>query len=313
MPPGPQPPAAVEVTRRPGSAAAITALVLGIVAVVVGALPFVSPVAYVIAIAGVVFAIVALVSRTHRKGMAITGLILSVLSVIVATVLVFVTIQLVGSIRRDIEESGGVDTFLDEIEESAGPLLLPVGGAASGVGNGEMAATPVDGVGGYGIAEIIARGDGHITITGLDSSGTEVEPILDEDLPYSGQLLYNLYSDSEVASFEILTNGEWDIQLQSTMIVPELRADSAYAGTGDKVIWYEGPATTATLEAGPGGGWGAVVWSTGSSEESLCDITNEESCRFDLAGGGEFMQIYSYDSWDIAVGTRAGAGATDVT
>ncbi|SMH49653.1 hypothetical protein SAMN06295885_3374 [Rathayibacter oskolensis] len=81
------------------SGLAITALVLGIVSVVLAVLPFVFGLAFPVAIAGAVVGIIALVRRKPPRGFSITGLVLSVVGFVIAVVVVIVTaVQLVSAL-----------------------------------------------------------------------------------------------------------------------------------------------------------------------------------------------------------------------
>ncbi|MBQ1443775.1 MAG: DUF4190 domain-containing protein [Renibacterium sp.] len=102
---------------KPGSGLAITALVLGVVALLLAALPFVSLIALLLGTAAVVLGIVALARRTAGKGMAITGIVTGSVGLLIAIVVSFmsvITLVLLGSTagqaasnsdRRMVEET----------------------------------------------------------------------------------------------------------------------------------------------------------------------------------------------------------------
>lgn len=90
--PPPAEPAGAPATNPPAakpskSAAAITAMVLGIVAIVISPMPIINNFAFILGIIALIFAIVALVGtskgRKSGKGFAITGLILSIVSLVI--------------------------------------------------------------------------------------------------------------------------------------------------------------------------------------------------------------------------------------
>ncbi|HEU5126965.1 MAG TPA: DUF4190 domain-containing protein [Glycomyces sp.] len=84
--PGPAEPAREPEPRR-GNGFAITALVLGIIALVLAFIPVVNLISFVLAIAAIVFGIVGLVASGKRhtgKGMSITGIVLGVITLAVA-------------------------------------------------------------------------------------------------------------------------------------------------------------------------------------------------------------------------------------
>jgi len=79
-----QPPAGhVPDQHRRGNPFGLVALIVGIVAIVGCAIPIVNNVSIVLGVIAVVFAIVGLIVKYRRRGLAIAGLVLGVLSVVV--------------------------------------------------------------------------------------------------------------------------------------------------------------------------------------------------------------------------------------
>lgn len=76
----------MEEKKQPGKGFAITALVMGILAIINSFIPFLNVISYVFAILAVIFGIVGIVKKTG-KGLAIAGLVLGILSLILATVI----------------------------------------------------------------------------------------------------------------------------------------------------------------------------------------------------------------------------------
>ncbi|KQQ06182.1 MULTISPECIES: DUF4190 domain-containing protein [unclassified Rathayibacter] len=87
------------------SGLAITALVLGVVAVVLAVLPFVFGLAFPVAIAGVVVGIIALVRRKAPRGFSIAGLALSVLGFLIAIVVTIVAVVQLATALDDFDAS----------------------------------------------------------------------------------------------------------------------------------------------------------------------------------------------------------------
>lgn len=74
----------MEEKKQPGKGFAITALIMGILAIVNSFIPVINFVAYIFAILGIIFGIIGIVKKTG-KGMAITGLVLAGVALILAT------------------------------------------------------------------------------------------------------------------------------------------------------------------------------------------------------------------------------------
>ncbi len=74
----------MEEKKQPGKGFAITALVMGILAIINSFIPFLNVISYIFAILAVIFGIIGIVKKTG-KGLAIAGLVLGILSLILAT------------------------------------------------------------------------------------------------------------------------------------------------------------------------------------------------------------------------------------
>ena len=74
----------MEEKKQPGKGFAITALVMGILAIINSFIPFLNVISYIFAILAVIFGIVGIVKKAG-KGLAIAGLVLGIISLILAT------------------------------------------------------------------------------------------------------------------------------------------------------------------------------------------------------------------------------------
>lgn len=111
-------PVAQPASRPVKSGLAVTALVLGIVAVVLSFIPLINNLAVLLAIVGLVFGIVALVKK-QRKAMSIVGVVLAVVAVAISLVVQYT----VGK---------ALDSMSDEMEKAVnGPTAVATSGATS--------------------------------------------------------------------------------------------------------------------------------------------------------------------------------------
>lgn len=126
--PLPAPPA------KPGKGLAVTALVLGIVAFALCWVPVLNNLFLFVGIAGLGFAVAALVVASKRrapKGMPIAGLILSVLSIIGVFATQALYSAAIDSVVESIEDgSDGVVAATEEEQEEAGTQSLAIGNSA---------------------------------------------------------------------------------------------------------------------------------------------------------------------------------------
>lgn len=93
----------------PGKGMAITALVLGIVAIVLCLIPFIGFVSMVGGLAAIVLGIIALVKKKPGKGMSIAGIILGALGMIIAILVTAATIAFIGTGVEAVSEERVVE------------------------------------------------------------------------------------------------------------------------------------------------------------------------------------------------------------
>ncbi len=94
---------------EPGKAMAITALVLGIVAVVLCLIPFIGFVSIVGGLAAVILGIIALVKKKPGKGMSIAGIIMGALGMIIAIIITALTFAFIGTGLEAVSEERVVE------------------------------------------------------------------------------------------------------------------------------------------------------------------------------------------------------------
>lgn len=105
---GPAFPPPLPPQSKPGNALGVTALVLGIVALLASLIPFVGFAAFILGPLAILFGILGLTLRRNAgKGTSITGIVLGAASIIVALVVTSLTAVFLGQIT---EKSGTADT-----------------------------------------------------------------------------------------------------------------------------------------------------------------------------------------------------------
>lgn len=108
----PQNPASL---KPKGSGLAIAALVLGIVTAVISFIPFLNQFAFFTGVVGLILAIIALVKKTPSRGSAITGLILSVVGMIIATIVIIITMAFLNTVKDSVDKAGaGVTSAMNK-------------------------------------------------------------------------------------------------------------------------------------------------------------------------------------------------------
>lgn len=96
--------------QRRGNPFGLVALIVGIVAIIGCAIPIVNNVSIILGVIAVVFAIIGMVVKNRRRGLAITGLVLGALSVIVGLATQALYSTALDSVSKSIS-SASADSF----------------------------------------------------------------------------------------------------------------------------------------------------------------------------------------------------------
>lgn len=298
----PFPPSAAAPVQHHASGLAIAALVLGIVGLLAGMVPFLCFVAFLPAVAAVVVGAVALRKRTTRRGMGLAGLILGGVGILVAlamtVVSIFLIVHIIEAVRDEqssVSDGSSSSSPFDEdtddaLPESAGPFLD--GYVIRGSGEDVVPIGSVDGDTALGIATVTVTGGSSFEIYGRDADGEDVEWVTDGRGDYTGDVVFNTLPGDAITAFHVTSDADWTIELHSTSSVPSV--PSELAGTGDDVLYYDGPATSAALRCTSGAA--ISVWSQYEGtlvEGEPCPYTGS----IDLPTGGGLLQILATGDW----------------
>lgn len=110
---------AAEYAPKRGNGFAVTALVLGIIALVLAFIPVINIISFVIAVLAIIFGIVGLVAGKKRhagKGMSITGIVLGVVALAVAIIMYALVFQGVNEKCREEGYAGNIQECLDDLQ-----------------------------------------------------------------------------------------------------------------------------------------------------------------------------------------------------
>lgn len=313
-PPTPPPPTAS--ARGGGDGFAVTALILGLSALVLATIPFACFAAFPVVVAAAVCGIVGAVRGTGRRTESFLGLGASGLALLIAALVGVSTFQQLPAIARGFDDAGGLRSLGEELDQltepDTGPLLTPDPVELRGTGDDTVAVVPADGADQYGYAHITAQGTGVFSVVGLDAAGDDVEYIVDVQAPYDGYVLWNTDAEAVVTTFEVVADDAWGISIMGLGTIPELAGDSSRRGVGDVVFVYYDEATEATLETDDESDTSTWMWSTSGPPGGLCDAFVSAVCRGPLDGEGqaELLQIYADSGWTLTVGGAPAGSST---
>ncbi|MCQ1950748.1 DUF4352 domain-containing protein [Arthrobacter sp. zg-Y859] len=221
---GPEPPGTPVRNPEAGKGLAITALVIGLVSLLLCWVPIVNNLVFLLGLIGLGFAIPAVVvavrNRSRSKGMSIAGLILVVLSLVG----VVATQAFYGQVIDDVTESvaGSEHSTADDSAASAG---------SSQAGQTEA------------LGETARVGDYNVTVTGVDTAATQeilaVNPLNDD--PEGEYVLVDL-------TVEYVGNEEGDpwLDLQTKFVGSDAKQYDSATGAVVALPDYDVP----TLEKG---------------------------------------------------------------
>lgn len=313
----PTPPPSTASARRGGDGFAVTALILGLSALVIATIPFACFAAFPVVVAAAVCGIVGALRGTQRRTESFLGLGASGLALLLATLVAVSSFQQLPAIARGFDDAGGWRSLGRELDQLAepgtGPLLSPDPVELRGTGDDTVAVVPADGADQYGYAHVTAQGTGLFSVVGLDSAGDEVEYIVDVQAPYDGYVLWNTDSEAVVTSFEVIADDAWGISIAGLGNIPELAPDSSRRGVGDVVFVYYDEATDATLRTDEESDTSTWMWSTSGPPGGLCSAFESAVCSGPLDGSGQaaLLQIYADSGWTLTLGgTPSGSSST---
>lgn len=303
-PPGPQ-----QGSPRPegGTTLATTALILGIVTVVLAFVPVLNLLAVFIGIAALVVGLIAVNrARSLGKGKALAGAILGGVGTLLAIVLAVVYTVI------------GVSALIESVESdrptviSSPPLLVsPTPPPGLSPTDGPLDPDPAPGAvaerqvftgeGADVVAIDLAGRAGVVTFdcpecegsTVLSSDGSD-SVLVEVEGPWNGQYLIDAVGEP-TTELSVTTTGFWSIVVDDVSSVAP--STGAASGTGDRVVRFTEGFEEAAVTHDGAGLFALVAYATGYPADAL-DTTDDVDEVIDLAGPG-FVQVFADGEWSI--------------
>jgi hypothetical protein len=276
------------------------ALVLGIAALVLGAIKGPSYIAFIPAILAIVFGALALARRLPVRGRSLAGLILGSLGLIVA-----ISVSAAGiaapTTHIAADQPANVKAAPAAPKATPTPKVTPIPANVSYTGTGDSVvkiALP-DGAGSAGFATINYTGGDNFTVWSLDSSLQQQDLMVNTIGSYSGTVLFNLAQGSDAQQLQLTASGPWTVTLESIRSLPDFTGTTA-SGTGDAVLVYRGNAGAATIQSS--GRDNFVVWEYGNQSNLLVNEIGAYNGTVVMGAGPALVEVESDGPWNIAVG-----------
>lgn len=182
-----------DITEKRQSALGVTSLVLGIIAIVIAFIPFLNIISLPTAIIAIVFGIITVIRISVKKAFAISGIILSVLAIVIAFSITIFAINMLDKSGKELDRIAKESLERTKIDVTNVELKI------------DENSTKVTGK----IKNISGEKKEVITI---------VVPVVDKD---TGKLIIDLYGVSR----NLDVNGTWDFEVVSNQAVKNAKVD----------------------------------------------------------------------------------------
>ena len=175
------------------SALGITSMILGIIAIIISFVPFLNIISLPTAIIAIVFGIITVIRTSVKKAFAISGIILSVLAIVIAFSITIFAINMLDKSGKELDRIAKESLERTKIDVTNVELKI------------DENSTKVKGK----IKNISGEKKEVITI---------VVPVVDKD---TGKLIIDLYGVSR----NLDVNGTWDFEVVSNQAVKNAKVD----------------------------------------------------------------------------------------
>ena len=175
------------------SALGITSMILGIIAIIISFVPFLNIISLPTAIIAIVFGIITVIRKSVKKAFAISGIILSVLAIVIAFSITIFAINMLDKSGKELDRIAKESLERTKIDVTNVELKI------------DENSTKVTGK----IKNISGEKKEVITI---------VVPVVDKD---TGKLIIDLYGVSR----NLDVNGTWDFEVVSNQAVKNAKVD----------------------------------------------------------------------------------------
>ena len=182
-----------DITEKRQSALGVTSLVLGIIAIVIAFIPFLNIISLPTAVVAIVFGIITVIRISVKKAFAISGIILSVLAIVIAFSITIFAINMLDKSGKELDRIAKESLERTKIDVTNVELKI------------DENSTKVTGK----IKNISGEKKEVITI---------VVPVVDKD---TGKLIIDLYGVSR----NLDVNGTWDFEVVSRQAVKNAKDD----------------------------------------------------------------------------------------
>ena len=182
-----------DITEKRQSALGVTSLVLGIIAIIIAFIPFLNIISLPTAVVAIVFGIITVIRTSVKKAFAISGIILSVLAIVIAFSITIFAINMLDKSGKELDRIAKESLERTKIDVTNVELKI------------DENSTKVTGK----IKNISGEKKEVITI---------VVPVVDKD---TGKLIIDLYGVSR----NLDVNGTWDFEVVSNQAVKNAKVD----------------------------------------------------------------------------------------
>lgn len=304
------------------------ALIVGIVAVVSAAIPFLSFVAFVPALVAIVLGIAALVRKTPRRGRGISGLVLGTVAFVLAIVVSVGVVSAMGEAATKMPpaaiaggsstsptatspepaesaatedakavEATAEDEAIEEENEPA-PVAVPADVKYEGSGDSIQKIELPDGADSIGVLTMNHQGTRNFAVWSLDANMERQDLLVNTIGGYKGTVLFDVRDADHTTALEITADGSWTATLHSLKAIRAFD-DTTVSGNGDDVILYGGAAGAATITHD--GERNFAIWQYGSDTDLVVNKIGAYNGQVRWSAGPAVIAITADGEWNITV------------
>jgi hypothetical protein len=301
---------------------ALSAFVLGIVALVCAVIPALTTMGVLAGLAAVVLGIVALKKKVAPKRRSVLGLSFGAVALIIA---MSVSAAASGGNNPAEPAAQKQDTTVTQPTNSPSPAstpsatpaptstptatptptkepeppapAVPANKAYKGSGDSIVKVELPDGADQVAVATISHKGSSNFAVWALDSNMEQQDLMVNRIGNYQGTVLFNL-NGNDTTSLEVTADGAWTITVRSVLSLRQFKGAAA-TGTGDDVIIYQGEAGAAALTHN--GESNFAVWSYGDNTDLVVNQIGTYKGTVRWSAGPSVIAVSADGKWSITV------------
>lgn len=278
---------------------ALVSLITGIMAFLLGLVPFIG---LTVGAVAVIFGILA-IRKKQSKGMSITGTVLGGVGFLASLVTTSALIVGLSSLApNEFDDTSESYSSSESSQQEETPLAIPQPSpdiSYSGSGDTILEIALPAGPDSIGVGAFTHTGSSNFSVWSLNNNLEQDDLLVNTIGNYSGTVLFNMSSSTTITALEIGADGPWTLTLKDVRTLRELTQGSENTGQGDDVLVYYGEATVADISHS--GEHNFAVWSYGDENDLLINEIGPYSGQVRWQAGPSIIEVTADGAWTISL------------